>query len=298
MKERDLLAAIHPLAWPDTQELTCREAGHSTGHACLIGSAPAPLSELLNELSGRYGEPFSLVKDGRPDPTVTERTGLPLLAPRGHRLGDMYAWAFGGRWIGCGTVRTGDGVRPVVRIAERPATSLDGLPANTSWVERLAAITGWERDGTHVVDWAAAEARLGTGLPSDYKQLIGLFGPGCFDGHLNLYLSGDRTSDLVSRAEWLAQWSETHGSRLWEPHRLYPAPGGLLQWADTEQADSFYWLTDGPDPERWPIIAAGDDSLFTDPFHGSTAEYICGLLTDPRQPFSTARTFSAHWFQH
>lgn len=294
----DLLEAIQPLAWPDTQELECEEASHSAGHVCLVGSDSTTLSEILDRLTGWYGEPSALVKDGRAIPTVTERTGLPLLTPQRESIRDMYALPFGGRWIGCGTIRTRDGIRTVVRIAERSAPSLDGLPETASWVERLAAITGWEKDRMHAVDWAAAEARLGTRLPSDYKRLVGLFGPGGFDGYIYPYLPGERNSDLVSHADWLAQWAEASGGSLWEPYGLYPAPGGLLEWACTERAESFYWLTDGPDPERWPVIAAGETNEFTEPFYGSVAEYLYQLLTDPQQAFSTARIFSAHWFQY
>jgi hypothetical protein len=296
MDEHGVLAAISSLAWPDTQELECGEAGHPTGHVCLTASDGTSLSALLDELSGGYGEPRSLTRGGCVDPAVTERTGLPLLVPFGQDLIEMHAWAAGGRWIGCGTARTGDGVRTVVLITKRAAPSLEWLPEDASWVDRVVAVTGWEADRPHVVDWAAAEARLGTSLPSDYKRLVKLFGCGAFDGYLNVYLPDASHSDIVRHTEWLAQWAEVHGNRLWEPHRLYPAPGGLLQWADSEQADTFYWLTEGPDPDEWPLLACEDDGT-TYRFEGSTAEFVYRLLTDPQQPFSTARHFGAHWFQ-
>jgi hypothetical protein len=208
----------------------------------------------------------------------------------------MYGWPFAGRWIGCGTVRTGDGIHPVVVVAERTTPSLDELPESASWVDRVVAVTGWETDRAHAVDWATAEARLGTALPADYKRLVELFGPGVFDGYLDIRLPDGSRSDIVRYAEWLAQWADVHGNRLWEPYRLHPAPDGLLQWADTEQADSFYWLTEDSDPHRWPVVAIEDDCT-TYRFDISTAEFIYRLLTDPQQPFSTARYFGTHWFQ-
>lgn len=49
-----------------------------------------------------------------------------------------------------------------------------------------------------------------------------------------------------------ARWAEVDGDGSWESYRLYPSPGGLLQWASTEQETSFHWLTEGPDPDKWP----------------------------------------------
>lgn len=296
MDTHEVLAAIHPVVWSGTGELECAEAGHPRGHVCLTAADGAALPALLEELSGWYGEPRALVRGGRADPAVTERCGLPLLAPLGQNVIEMQAWAAGGRWIGCGTTRGGDGVRPVVVITERAAPSLDGLPDDASWADRVVAVTGWEADGAYAVDWAAAEARLGTALPSDYKRLAELFGRGAFDGFLQLYLPGDRHRDIVGHSEWLARWAEVHGNRLWQPHWPYPAPGGLLKWADSEQADSFFWLTEGPDPDGWPVLAYEDDGTAYR-FDGSTAEFVHRLLTDPRQPLSTARHFRAHWFQ-
>ncbi|MFJ9413823.1 SMI1/KNR4 family protein [Streptomyces sp. NPDC101227] len=296
MDEQQLLAAIHSLASPDTRELACGESGHRAGHICLVAPGGADLPTLLDELGNWHGEPRTLVTGGHVAPAVTERTGLPLLAPWGDGLVEMRAWAFGGRWIGCGSVRTGDGVRPVVLIAERAAPSLEELSEDASWVDRVVAVTGWEADRRHPIDWAAAEARLGTALPRDYKRLAELFGRGAFDGYLDVHLPDGSRSDLVRHAERLAEWAAAHGNGLWEPHRLYPAPGGLLQWASSEQADGFYWLTEGPDPDKWPILASEDDCT-TYRFAGSTAEFVYRLLTDPQQPFSTARYFSAHWFQ-
>ncbi|MER7810417.1 hypothetical protein [Streptomyces sp900116325] len=78
--------------------------------------------------------------------------------------------------------------------------------------------------------------------------------------------------------------------------RLYPTPGGSLQWASTEQRTSFYWLTEGSAPDRWPILVTDDACTRWDRFDGSTAEFIYRLLTDPLHPYSPARYFDSHWF--
>ena len=210
----------------------------------------------------------------------------------------MYAWAYDTCWIGCGIVAAGNGVRPVVLVARRAAPALEELAEDATWVDRVVFVTGQDGELTHTVGWDTAEAWLGTGLPSDYKQLVQIFGCGAFDGYLDMFLpNGPPGSlDIVEHALSMASWDGEDGNSMWAPHRLFPAPGGLLQWAGSEREDSFYWLTEGADPDRWPILVPKDDYSDWIRFDGSTAEFIFRMLTDPRQPCSTAAYFDAHWF--
>lgn len=174
----------------------------------------------------------------------------------------------------------------------RPATE-------PSWVDRVVAVTGWTDDRrAPAVDWAAVETRLGTALPGDYKELVERFGYGDFDDYLGLLLpDGPPGSlDLVTFNEFWARAAAEDGGRWWEPYGLHPAPGGLLQWGSTEGRTSFSWLTEGADPERWPILVMGEDYADRHRFDGSTAEFIHRLLTDRRHPCSTARYFDSHFF--
>ncbi|MFF0141716.1 hypothetical protein ACFYRN_35290 [Streptomyces sp. NPDC005227] len=303
MDKQELLAAVDSLVRSDGQQLVCDQAGHPAGHVCLTASGEVSLPLLIKELGDRYGQLRNLVAGGYADPTVDEQTGLPLLAPFREQLVDMRAWKCGRWWIGCGTVRAGDGVRLVVLVTEQAAPPPDevpeGLPEGASWVDQVVAVTGWPADRVRVVDWAAVEARLGTVLPGDYKRLVERFGYGAFDDYLGLFLPGGPMGsiDIVEFNEWWAQWAEAHDANSWEPYQLYPAPNGLLQWAGTEQRDDFYWLTEGPDPDSWPILATVEDRGRWYRFDGSTAEYVYRLLTDRRLPFSTARDFDTHWFE-
>ncbi|MGW0733159.1 hypothetical protein [Streptomyces sp. NPDC002851] len=296
-EQEELLSAVHRLVWPGTGDLECDEAGHPSGHVCLALSYEHDLAVLQEALSGRYGRPRTLAMDGFADPTVNGRTGLPLLTPFGDRVVEMRAWAYAGRWIGCGTARFDDGVRIVALVAEREDPAAD-LAEVTSWVDGVVAVTGWDITRVRTVDWAAVETRIGTALPSDYKRLAELFGHGAFDGYLHIHVpeAAFKSDDLVRHTEWLGQWAKAHRSGLWEPYEVYPAPGGLLEWAGSEQADQFYWLTEDPDPDRWPILAKEDIPDSWQRFDGTTAEFIYRMLTDRQHPFSTARYFDIHWF--
>ncbi|MFD8543040.1 hypothetical protein [Streptomyces sp. NPDC059649] len=236
--------------------------------------------------------------DGYADPTVTPRTGLPLLTPFGERLVEMRAWAHGGRWIGCGAARFDDGIRPVVLVAEGQDPAAD-VPEGSSWLDGIVAVTGWDASGRPAVDWAEVEARIGTSLPSDYKRLVDIFGDGAFDDYLQLHVPGAhfKTTDIVRRTEWLSEWARARNSGLWEPYELYPTPGGLLEWASTEQAHQFFWLTEGTDPDRWPLFITEDIPDSWVRFDGTTTEFIYRMLTDRQHPFSTARYFESHWFE-
>ncbi|MGY0059598.1 SMI1/KNR4 family protein [Streptomyces sp. LZ34] len=311
MNEEELLSPLHGLVRPDTGKLDCRAAGHGAGHVCLTITGGAGLDELVDKLGSWYGEPRTLVSEGRADPAVRERTGLPLITPfgDGERVVEMRAWAFGGRWIGCGVVRVGGEARLVVVVAPRTTPASDELPADASWLDRIVAVTGWDADQVRMdpirmdrmhtgrirtADCAAAEARLGTALPSDYKRLVETFGDGSFDGYLDVYLP----ADLVKSAEWAADWAKAYGTRSWEPHPPFPEPGGLLPWASTEQELSFYWITEGPDPDTWPVYVRDVEPEAGDRFDMTATEFVFRMLADPEHPYSMPAAFAAHWFMN
>ncbi|MCP3817492.1 hypothetical protein NLX86_04875 [Streptomyces sp. A3M-1-3] len=230
MSEQELLSAVHRLAHPGTGDLECEEAGHPAGHVCLTPSDGNSLAGLQEALSGRYGKPRNLAMGGYADPTVTARTGLPLLAPFGERLVEMRAWAYGGRLIGCGTARFDDGIRLVVLVTEREDLMAD-MPEGASWVDGIVAVTGWDATRVGTVDWAPVEARLGTALPGDCRRLVELFGHGAFDGYLELLIPDApfESGDIVRHTEWLAEWARRRGSDMWEPygvHRCTRPPAG------------------------------------------------------------------------
>ncbi|OMI39258.1 hypothetical protein [Streptomyces sparsogenes] len=311
MNEDELLPTVHGLVWPDTGKLECRAAGHAPGHLCLTIGGEAALDTLVEQLGDGYGEPRTLVSEGRADSSVSERTGLPLLTPfgEGERVLEMRAWAFGGRWIGCGAVRVGGEARLVVVVAPRTTPAPEELPADASWLDRLVAVTGWDAEQVRAdpirlermhsgrirpVDCAAAEARLGTALPGDYKRLVDTFGHGAFDGFLAIRLP----ADIVKSAEFAAGWAKTHGLRSWEPRPPFPEPGGLLTWAGTEHETGFHWITEGPDPDAWPVYVTEVGPEAGDRFDMTATEFVFRMLTDPDHPYSIPADFAAHWFMN
>lgn len=37
---------------------------------------------------------------------------------------------------------------------------------------------------------------------------------------------------------------------------MLPTPGGLLKWGNTYNNDFLHWLTEGSDPDAWPVVMA------------------------------------------
>ncbi|MGW2087913.1 SMI1/KNR4 family protein [Streptomyces sp. NPDC001880] len=264
MDEQELLAAVRTLVTHNRQKLVCSRAGHGEDHACLPADEDIDLSVLIKQLRAQYGQLRNLAMDGYVDPTVTGRTGAPLLVPFGDQVVEMCAWKYADWWVGCGGVRDDGVVKPVVLVAGQavhqhpdaeavprqpdaqvgtsrqqplakaaPKEQSDGLTQQTSWVDQVVAATGWTRErGDEAVDWATVESRLGTALPGDYKELVERFGYGDFDDYLGLLIpNGPPGSlDLIEFNEFWARAAADDGGGPWEPYRLYPAPGGLLQW--------------------------------------------------------------------
>jgi hypothetical protein len=130
--------------------------------------------------------------------------------------------------------------------------------------------------------WSEVERRLGTALPSDYKAFVEHYGSGSicdFVVVLNPFAS-NRNIDLIERGkrqrsaleELKAEFPDSY------PHPVYPAPGGLLPFAITDNGDVFHWKTEGA-PEAWTIVVyEGRGTEFRE-FPGSMTDFLTGLLS-------------------
>ncbi len=289
--------------YPSLDELLHYVARSTPPAPALLGDPDLELSDLVHVLSDLYGRPRTLYLDGEADPTVDDRTGAPLLdLLDGMEAEVLRAWSYGRRWIGAGT----EGGRVFVAVAQRvtPTDRYDPTAPEASYVERVVELTGWTMDRTHPVDWVEWETRIETPLPSDYKQLVEIFGAGQFDDWISLDVP--HPTAVYPHVHFLSVHApEPHGDRpqVHFHNTLAQAraacaeqPGKvLLSWAGCEHG-SFYWHMNDPDPDRWPVLATEDDFTEWDPLGDSASECLHRLLTDPRVPFSLARHFDRHWF--
>ncbi|WP_405873966.1 SMI1/KNR4 family protein [Streptomyces sp. NBC_00005] len=108
-------------------------------------------------------------------------------------------------------------------------------------------------------DWPAAEQRLGTPLPEDYKELVETYGGGVFDETIWLLDPDcpDQDYNLLGqateRAEILANLWQTEA----KPTELQSdADAQVLPWAYLEDSGAYlYWLRQpGQKPTEWTVM--------------------------------------------
>ncbi|MFF9814388.1 hypothetical protein [Streptomyces sp. NPDC014006] len=149
------------------------------------------LHELVAEFGRRAGQHRNVAAGGFVDPSLSGRTGLPLAEPFGAgELLEMRGWGYRNRWVGCGLAASPAGPRAVAVITHREDPAAAGFPQGASWAEKLRIVTGWEPIPEPRVDWPVIEADLGARLPSDYKEVVDLFGAGSFDEYAELAVPG------------------------------------------------------------------------------------------------------------
>ncbi|MEO3945334.1 SMI1/KNR4 family protein [Gorillibacterium sp. CAU 1737] len=133
-----------------------------------------------------------------------------------------------------------------------------------------------------VEEWREAAEQLGTDLPADYKEFLRIYGTGGvgdflwiltpFDPDVNINLS-IRQRELCEA--YLV--SKTNFPEYY-PYEAYPAPGGLLPWAYTDNGDELYWLTEGP-PDQWTVVVYESRSPDCHVYPVRMTDFLYGFLS-------------------
>lgn len=127
--------------------------------------------------------------------------------------------------------------------------------------------------------WEPIEAKLGVVLPPDYKDLVRLYGSGCFMEFV--WLMTPRSSDM-GQAFLEGVRQAAHAFRVLSlPHSLWPNAGGLVPVGATENNDHLFWLPRAA-TERWSIVVwdrCGEEGLDTQVFDCDLTDFLAGLMT-------------------
>ena len=129
--------------------------------------------------------------------------------------------------------------------------------------------------------WESVEERLGTRLPSDYKKFIETYGTGTIDNFLLVLnpFSSNTFLNLIEAShdrEGLATLRQEYPQLY--VHDRYPAPGGLLPFASTDNGNILYWRTAGK-TDHWTVVVYESRGPEYYGFNGPMTDFLAALLS-------------------
>lgn len=107
------------------------------------------------------------------------------------------------------------------------------------------------------VEWDRVERELGSSVPEDYKELVSLYGPGCYSRFIHVYqpLNDLDSIDLGKQARdslWALRYMDEEGEDM--PYRL-DDPAELLSFGRTDNGDVLFWHRVTLDsPDSWTVV--------------------------------------------
>ena len=108
-------------------------------------------------------------------------------------------------------------------------------------------------------NWTQIESALQLELPSEFKEIIGIYGDVLW-GDI-LWLLNPFSKELQ---EYQADISQICGADReirkekpeYYPFPIYPEQNGIYPWAATENGDTLYWIT-AFESNKWPTVIRG-----------------------------------------
>ncbi|MGW6914705.1 hypothetical protein ACWGB8_12950 [Kitasatospora sp. NPDC054939] len=151
------------------------------------------------------------------------------------------------------------------------------------WLAQLQDVVGWRGLRTSI-DWEVVEGQLGIALPDSYKEYSEVFGPGSLCGLIDVYVpeSAGSTRGLVEKVRDLADRVAGNAwiADLYEPYKVYPNRGGLIEWGASEIGDSFFWNTSSRNPDKWEIVVKEEGEFTWLVYEMSIPEFLYRVMTD------------------
>jgi hypothetical protein len=143
-------------------------------------------------------------------------------------------------------------------------------------VEALLRIVPAEHRGEERIDWTAAEAALGTKLPSDYISLLDTYGVGDIE---ELVILPPLPVDVPNLHDCHIGSMSTGLRQLWEEEGGVPGVSAgaeaVLPWGSGCNANEMAWLMTDADPDRWPVVAWRRQIAYGD---SRWAIFDCGMV--------------------
>jgi hypothetical protein len=159
------------------------------------------------------------------------------------------------------------------------------MPSTTKYLEQLLVRPETVLNQGTDLQWQATERFLGTPLPSDYKQFISIYGSGAIDGFLTIFNGCSNPArdhdclpgDAYRRVTHVYRRLRQENPKEWN-WVLFPEPGGLLPWGDTDWQAPLFWVTEG-DPDLWTVAAAEGHMPILRHYSETMTSFLEGLLS-------------------
>ncbi|MEU7453077.1 SMI1/KNR4 family protein [Streptosporangium roseum] len=148
-------------------------------------------------------------------------------------------------------------------------------------------------------DWSEVEAALGLELPADFKTLVERYGRGQFVDLITPLTPFGAHDLLIQRAQQLLGRERSFREKYPDecPYPFYPEPGGLLEWAGTDNGDSLCWLTEG-EPDSWRVVVWNPRSVAYDAHDIGAVEFLHGWLSGRiTTPILPGEVEASPWFE-
>lgn len=167
---------------------------------------------------------------------------------------------------------------PKRRITD-PAEALAALE------RAVPGLAGMRRSAPAALDWAFVEDSLGTALPSDYKYLAERYPTFAIGDCILVSLPEPGEEHLVRRG--FQSTLDVLVDAWLEPDTglsAFPAPGGLLPWAESDEGDKFMWTTAGQTPQEWFVTVAGRGGAWWH-YEGGAVQFLAELCDHTLEPW-------------
>ncbi len=152
---------------------------------------------------------------------------------------------------------------------------------NIELLKKILLPAHWRKNIADIDEWHNVEQKLGTALPSDYKNYIDSFGVGKINNFILILTPfiENKYVNLISRGQMdLDAYAE---SRNQFPknftEKIYPEIDGLLPFGVTDNGDTLYWRTVGH-PDVWPVTIYEARGPKHFDFSGNMVEFLIQLL--------------------
>jgi hypothetical protein len=149
-------------------------------------------------------------------------------------------------------------------------------------VEALQSLLNWHAPAAPY-DWESLNAAVGVAYPDEFRMVVEAFPPGRIQSGFEILHPGRFANPVEYRRE-IAGYAgivRDRAADLAKPMAVYPQPGGLLPWATVGLGPIVCWLTEGKDPQKWPVVVCPSAVERWNRYELSTAEFLQAVVTVP-----------------